>query len=76
MQLWYRAQLRHRVQLWLRFSSWPGNFHMLRVQTKEKSSLDGCALYHLVYSGCSGVIINSISITLKPGIFNLDAIYI
>ena len=28
-QLWYRSQL------WLRFSPWPGNFHMLQVWLKK-----------------------------------------
>ena len=26
------------LQLWHRFSPWPGNFHMLQVQTKKKIS--------------------------------------
>ena len=30
-------QLWHRSQLWLRFAPWPGNFHMLWVQPKNKN---------------------------------------
>ena len=29
-------QLRHGSQMWLRFSSWPKNFHMPWVQTLRK----------------------------------------
>ena len=29
-------QLWHRSQLWLRFDSWPGNFHMPRARAKKK----------------------------------------
>ena len=38
--LWFNSrlgipQLRHRLQLWLGFNSWPGTFHMPRVQPKK-----------------------------------------
>ena len=26
------------LQLWHRFSPWPGNFHMLQMQTKKKKN--------------------------------------
>ena len=32
-------QLWHRLQLWLRFSSWPGKFHMPQVQPKKKKKV-------------------------------------
>ena len=29
-------QMWHRLQLWLQFDPWPGNFHVLQVQLKKK----------------------------------------
>ena len=30
-------QLWHRLQLWLEFDPWPGNFHMLQMQPLKKN---------------------------------------
>lgn len=32
-------QLWHRLQLWLRFDPWQGNFHMLQLQAKKKKKV-------------------------------------
>ena len=36
-----------RLQLWIRFGSWPRNFHMLQVQLKKKknANIEKCASY-------------------------------
>ena len=40
-QLWYR------LQLWLKFDPWPGNFHMPWAQPKTKNQKNSCCLQKL-----------------------------
>ena len=37
LRIWH-CHVCHRLQLWLRFSPWPGKFHMLRVQQKTTTT--------------------------------------
>ena len=48
LQLWHRS-----LQLWFRFDSWPGKFHVLWAQLKKKKKFNYIVI-HVITEICPG----------------------